>query len=67
MDREKCVLGRVILYLSSDEVIADRVANWPELADAHNLPWLTHDTDIHLKNISREISKGYKAFSVLLK
>ena len=38
---------RVALYSSADQVIAGRTARWPELAEAHDLPWLSHDTDKH--------------------
>ena len=43
---------RVAIYSSNDEVIAGRVSDWPNLADAHDLPWLTHDTDAHKQRIS---------------
>ncbi len=42
---------RVAIYSSGDEVIADRVAEWPSLADAHDFPWLSHDTDLHKTRI----------------
>lgn len=41
-------INRVSLYSSSDSVIAGRTAQWPELAQAYDLPWLSgHDTDPH--------------------
>jgi pimeloyl-ACP methyl ester carboxylesterase len=39
--------GRLALYSSSDEVILGRTRQWPDLADSQDLPWLTHDTDVH--------------------
>jgi len=41
------VANRIALYSSRDEVILGRTSNWPELAKAYDLPWLTHDTDVH--------------------
>jgi hypothetical protein len=38
---------RLALYSSLDVVIKGRTANWRQLAQAHDLPWLTHDTDKH--------------------
>lgn len=46
---------RTAFFSSQDEVIADRIANWPTLADAYNLPWLTHDTDRHKIRLARLI------------
>lgn len=43
--------NRLALYSSKDEVISDRVAEWPDLADAHDYPWLSHDTDRHKERI----------------
>jgi hypothetical protein len=48
---------RVAIYSSNDEVIADRVAQWPELAEAYDLPWLTHDTDAHKERICELLSR----------
>jgi pimeloyl-ACP methyl ester carboxylesterase len=44
---ERNVPHRLSLYSSQDEVIAGRTSLWPRLAEAHDLPWLTHDTDAH--------------------
>jgi pimeloyl-ACP methyl ester carboxylesterase len=45
---------RLAFYSSTDEVIADRVAEWPKLTSySRDLDWLTHDTDKHLKFIAR--------------
>jgi pimeloyl-ACP methyl ester carboxylesterase len=46
---------RLALYSSGDEIIAGRTARWPELAEAHDLPWLTHDTDAHKEKLVRLI------------
>ncbi len=48
---------RVSFYSSSDEVIADRVNNWPQLSESYDLPWLTHDTDTHLDKLAELIQK----------
>jgi alpha-beta hydrolase superfamily lysophospholipase len=47
---------RLSLYSSNDEVIAPRTAEWPKLAEAHDLPWLTHDTDRHKQELARRIA-----------
>lgn len=47
VELKRKMAGRVALYSAQDEVIADRVARWPELAEAHDLAWLSHDTDRH--------------------
>ncbi|MEO8726717.1 MAG: alpha/beta hydrolase [Acidobacteriaceae bacterium] len=47
---------RTAFYSSRDDVIADRVADWPRLADAYDLPWLTHDTDLHKLRLARLIA-----------
>jgi pimeloyl-ACP methyl ester carboxylesterase len=44
---EQRLPSRVALDSSDDEVIAGRTADWPRLAQAFDLPWLTHDTDAH--------------------
>jgi pimeloyl-ACP methyl ester carboxylesterase len=44
---ERRLPNRVAFYSSNDEVIAERTADWPRLAQAFDLPWLTHDTDAH--------------------
>lgn len=43
---------RTALYSSNDEVLGggtsqNRTLDWPRLAEAHDLPWLTHDTKAH--------------------
>jgi hypothetical protein len=38
---------RLAFYSSGDDVIAGRTTNWPRLAMAFDLPWLTHDTSMH--------------------
>lgn len=49
--------NRVIFYSSRDEVIADRVSDWPKLAEAHDLPWLSHDTDSYIPKLVEIIKK----------
>lgn len=45
---------RLALYSSRDEVIASRVAGWPQLASiACDCDWLTHNTDEHLRPVTR--------------
>lgn len=44
---ERRMPNRVALYSSRDEVIQGRTSEWPRLAEAYDLPWLTHDTDVH--------------------
>ena len=36
---------RSAFYSSSDVVIADRTAQWPQRADAYEIPWLSHNTE----------------------
>lgn len=48
---EKKPENRIAIYSSNDDVIAGRVADWPNLAEAYNFPWLTHDTDAHKEPI----------------
>jgi hypothetical protein len=38
---------RLALYSSETEAIAGRTSRWPDLAQAYDLPWLSHDTDAH--------------------
>ena len=52
---EKRVSHRLAIYSSQDNVIAGRTSRWPDLADAHDLPWLTHDTDAHKEALARLI------------
>lgn len=45
---------RLAFYSSRDEVIASRVGAWPDLtAFARDFAWLDHDTDRHLRYITR--------------
>jgi hypothetical protein len=39
---ERRMQHRVALYSSQDPAIAGRVANWPNLAEAHDTPYLMH-------------------------
>lgn len=50
---EQRMPNRVALYSSNDEVIAGRTEPWPQLAQAFDLPWLTHDTDRHKQKLAR--------------
>lgn len=45
---EHRVANRVALYSPADEVIAGRIEDWPQLAEAYRFGWLSHDTDHHL-------------------
>lgn len=54
---EKKMPNRVVFYSSKDEVIADRVSNWNELGEAHDLSWLNHDTDPHIPKLVELIKK----------
>ncbi|HUY81667.1 MAG TPA: hypothetical protein VMU92_08085 [Acidobacteriaceae bacterium] len=47
---------RLALYSSRDAVIEGRTAEWPWLAEAHDLPWLTHDTDAHKRPLTRIVA-----------
>ena len=45
---------RVALYSSNDEVIAERVADWPKLAAiSRDFDWLTHNTDQFLEPLAK--------------
>ena len=50
-------IHRVSLYCSGDEVIAGRTEQWPQLAEAYDLPWLTHDTDPHKVTLAKILSE----------
>jgi pimeloyl-ACP methyl ester carboxylesterase len=50
---ERRMPNRIALYSSHDEVIAGRLAGWPQLAQAFDLPWLSHDTDAHKRELAR--------------
>lgn len=52
---ETRVPHRLSFYSSRDEVIAGRTSRWPDLAEARDLPWLTHDTDAHKEDLARLI------------
>lgn len=52
---EKRVSNRLALYSSQDNVIAGRTSRWPDLAEAYDLPWLTHDTDAHKEALAKLI------------
>jgi len=49
--------NRVAIYSSNDEVLGggtdqNRTVDWPRLAEAHDMPWLTHDTKAHKLRIA---------------
>lgn len=48
---------RLALYSSQDAVIEGRTADWPLLAEARDLPWLTHDTDAHKQPLTEIIAR----------
>jgi pimeloyl-ACP methyl ester carboxylesterase len=52
---ERRLRNRVAFYSSHDEVIAGRTAEWPQLALAFDLPWLTHDTSEHARPLAELI------------
>ncbi len=56
LDLERKMPNRLAFYSSRDEVIAGRTARWPDLAEAYDLPWLTHDTDAHKHALARLIA-----------
>ncbi len=49
---ERRMPERLVFYSSDDEVIAGRTAEWPRLAMAFDLPWLTHDTSAHAPELT---------------
>jgi hypothetical protein len=54
-----CLKHRISLYCSGDDVIAERIEKWPQLAKAYDLPWLIgHDTDKHKRALAF-ILRGY--------
>lgn len=50
---ERRMPNRIALYSSHDEVIGGRTAEWPQVAQAFDLPWLSHDTDAHKRELAR--------------
>ncbi len=56
---------RLALYSSQDEVIADRVSDWPKLAESYDLAWLTHDTDAHKERICELLIRWIEGSTVL--
>ena len=53
---ERPMQRRMSIYSSNDEVIAGRTENWPTLAEAYDIPTLTHDTDQHASLLARAIT-----------
>ena len=64
---DKSMERRFAVYSSSDEVVRDRVVDWPSIAaQAFDFDWLTHDTDRHaaeLSNLFRALLCGMSKFS----
>ena len=49
--------NRVAVYSSNDTVLGggtshSRVVDWPRLAEAYDVPWLSHDTKTHKRQIA---------------
>ena len=63
---EKRMPNRIALYSSEDVVLAGRTKDWPHLAQAFDLPWLTHDTDQHKRELARLIFAYLKGESLPL-
>lgn len=61
---ERRMADRIAFYSSSDEVIAGRTQEWPRLATAHDLPWLTHDSDLFKEEFARLIFAWLNGASV---
>lgn len=55
---ERRVPRRLAFYSSEDPVIGGRTEKWPQLAQAYDLPWLTHDTDSH-KELLYQVLASY--------
>jgi pimeloyl-ACP methyl ester carboxylesterase len=53
-------LSRFAFYSSRDEVIAGRVQDWPQFAQAWDIPWLSHDTDRHKEHIAELIAASLR-------
>ena len=49
---ERRMAERIAFYSSEDFVIAGRTQDWPRLATAYDLPWLTHDTSAHARELT---------------
>lgn len=52
---EQNMPNRIAFYSSQDEVIRGRTKDWPQLANAYDLTWLSHDTDRHAQALTRLI------------
>jgi pimeloyl-ACP methyl ester carboxylesterase len=53
---ERRMANRVALYSSADEVIVGRTVNWPQLAQAFDVSWLSHNTDSHKQVLARSMA-----------
>jgi predicted esterase YcpF (UPF0227 family) len=48
----KKMANRVSYYSSNDDVISDRIANWPKFAENYEVSWMNHrEFDDHLKDV----------------
>lgn len=63
---QKRMPNRLAFYSSTDEVLAGRTKDWPQLSQAFDLPWLTHDTDRHKRELARLVSAYLTGESVPL-
>lgn len=52
--------NRISLYSSRDEIIAGRTQEWPQLAEAWDIPWLSHNTDRHKQQIAQLIAASLR-------
>jgi pimeloyl-ACP methyl ester carboxylesterase len=57
---ERRAANRVSLYSPADEIIAERIADWPQLAEGYTLQWLTHDSDRHLGALTRLLDSYFR-------
>jgi pimeloyl-ACP methyl ester carboxylesterase len=59
---------RVALYSSEDTVLGggtsdNRTTDWPRLAEAHDLPWLSHDTKAHKQQFLRSRTVSWRTLA----
>lgn len=59
---ERRMPNRIAIYSLNDDVIAGRVSEWPELAEALEFPWLSHDTDLHKVRICEHLNAWLARF-----
>lgn len=56
--------NRIAIYSSRDDVIAGRTAEWPQLAEAYDMAWLSHDTDAHRERICKLLNRWLEGKSL---